>query len=1096
VEKSDFDQIRSVVENWTRQNPFDFNGKELILKFSELCDKCEKLDKTTIFESQRLDGLIQELDAKVQVEFEKSKDARVLVNRFQELQEAFKKIEESKAGNSRQVEFLDENVKKIQLQVFDVQQRIQQLEVEFGQKAMSEIVQQFTEFKQHFRKNFAEQSLDFVKIDDLKKLDQKIDFLRKMFDSEFSENTILKTHNHELEALKERVSFLQKSLQEELLNGEDVDEIASNIEVLQNTVIELQKRFSAQINEKLDAKANAYEIANLEHQIGELTLIVEQISRSESPAGIGEILEKFNTMEEKFNLDQQAILEKINYLKKTFQNEFDNNTDARLLAKSFRDLQNRFNHFETEQLDKRKSNDYQLEQKLREINEKINYFDHSLELKVEGKLRSSSVFEQVQLLEQEVNKLRNQALKDSTVGSRSNLESFASLEILIDDFKKTVLVELNQKASREDFKNLRAEIADQVDALRGKVQVALEHSEDSRSITHEIQELGHILVKVQKNEEDVKNHREEIESLSQDLNAFAVGLNDLKTKLKYGTTELSSESNGLDNLSVLSSLESLKKDFENFKNKNFENLEAKSDKQDFDKVVLKISSMFDSLKKDVEKSHEKSILVEQFAARFDQLEQKISIFDLKVEKGLGEVEEKTKLEIGDLKLDLQNVVEIQEQMGLIVADIEDLRKGYQNLLSEIDNGLTTEDYQTISDDIVVLEKDFKKLRSDFDIEFDKNTHLRQVYESVPEIKKALESLSAFTRHELSEKIAREEYVRKIHDQDQKIEFSIKELSESKKRYLEAQKQIERIQTEQNKSQKKNNQSLVGDDVAPKNYGLILAIGLLSGILGVVIGAVLMQTQMKPKWDAQFDSFRAQGEKQIEKMLSTPEIANLVNEKARVQTEAQINHTFKRAIQIYVDLIKNKTDTLISNIEVDSKEGLDRLDKTIELSRYIAESQAGQRPAFDKLLRISNNKDAIFTKTAEQAVTQIVSEINAKNSSRLPMNIKEFVVDEDYTSIENFKKIYQAMDAIYKPTMLLELWNITSLGLREKLNFLITEIRTTENLILLARAIELVDIEARLFEPLSKYEVYLHWWDDNQANYLPVEKTTHKSKFFF
>jgi hypothetical protein len=36
-------------------------------------------------------GLIQELDAKVQVEFEKSKDARVLVNRFQELQEAFKK---------------------------------------------------------------------------------------------------------------------------------------------------------------------------------------------------------------------------------------------------------------------------------------------------------------------------------------------------------------------------------------------------------------------------------------------------------------------------------------------------------------------------------------------------------------------------------------------------------------------------------------------------------------------------------------------------------------------------------------------------------------------------------------------------------------------------------------------------------------------------------------------------------------------------------------------------------------------------------------------------------------------------------------------
>jgi hypothetical protein len=180
--------------------------------------------------------------------------------------------------------------------------------------------------------------------------------------------------------------------------------------------------------------------------------------------------------------------------------------------------------------------------------------------------------------------------------------------------------------------------------------------------------------------------------------------------------------------------------------------------------------------------------------------------------------------------------------------------------------------------------------------------------------------------------------------------------------------------------------------------------------------------------------------------------------------------------------KDKADQ-IAHVLTDAQTALDDIKTVSDFGLVLTRASNDDRPSFDSLLQIANDKDHRFFSIANQALIKIITDPQV--TGLLTYNIdwkKEHNIDPSTVSFEEFVEVFKRELSIRQPSVLSAMWNQERFPRSQKLQALYEVIRTTPSLRCLHHACKLMNEEAKLGKNILAYDLFLKWWEENRALY--------------
>lgn len=1050
-----------------------------------------------------------------------------------------------------------------------------------------------------------------VTVEDFQRLEKRINILKKMFDTQISKKSGSAAAEQEISELEKKFDQLQKTFQSGAMEI-SLESLATDIVKLDNAIGLIQERFLKDLNSRLNEKASLSDLQQLDQQIREVrNIISSQANRGVDTREIKAITHDVERFQRDVSDEVTRLEKNLNDLRKLFQSEFNNNTDARLLARDLsslksqvellnramgsgsgadvsalqrhmRDMDQRLDLFKREireQLNAGKGSDV-TESSLRKFEKRFEDFQREIEKHLEDSSNPAFVSGQVKKLEEELEDLRTIVHGEfakfqggvSAKYSAPSLTNFKAFEEQLSEFKKIVIEELNKKADSETLRAAVHSIEQEFKEIREKIQIALEHSADSKRVAQDIETLA---VRI----EEIKHH--DIESLSADFRPFAEGLDSLREDIAVQKQRIESENIRIDQLEaaqaetakLTGSLLHFQKQYEAFKEEIHTELKDKGiDDRGFLSVVNDVSESLEQVTERIGR-------LDSGYARVDGLESKLVVLENNLRQFQSETATKTaepeeinvlRGQLETLRDEIQAIASEAEAGKVLTLDVrglEDevnqLKEGYQKV-ERIE-----EDARTISEDIEKIERDILGLKSfdanvlfdqtralqnhldaleqDFKIEFDKLTESRLLFKELPRIEESLNDLRQRTQSELNQKVAYDEFKDNIESLENRLErvlsdlndragsdylskdegyekfvaidrevkqlrdlfeaeytkineaheasadiqdFQLKLLQLSEKvAKLDPEKHLERVSGEisdlkkslekESTSRKKSFKDLAAS-LKPRPMAFYIGVGVLALLIagaGLGVGVQWMRAKMVPSWEKEMAHMQNMSSMKLDRYLTSDQMQQLIDQTARSRTQEQIDGTFKRSIEVFVDVITGKVNTLVAEMESKSNLAMQRLDEITNFSSTTAAAINGDRQAFDQLAKIGEDASHPFHNAAIQAIENVFVTISALNAHAGAGDLER--EKATYKRMSHFEKAFETTPEAYRPDMLLDLWASEKIAQEQKIDFLMNIVANDNSLLMVARATELVDQVAGLYMPFTQYHSYIHWWNQKK-----------------
>ena len=178
------------------------------------------------------------------------------------------------------------------------------------------------------------------------------------------------------------------------------------------------------------------------------------------------------------------------------------------------------------------------------------------------------------------------------------------------------------------------------------------------------------------------------------------------------------------------------------------------------------------------------------------------------------------------------------------------------------------------------------------------------------------------------------------------------------------------------------------------------------------------------------------------------------------------------------------EVLKKSVEETKSQSSEAVKQVNDLSAFtlkITQAKNDDRFAFEEILKIGNDDHHAYQSIAQQAVAEIFGAVSQAEAGGPKADILYPWGKESYKDIpfEKFIEIYVQASSLYRPGLLMNLWNHPKFTEPQKLGFLMEVIKSDRSLRALARACQLADQKAHLNRPFTAYAAYLEWWAQNR-----------------